>query len=69
MEVLAIIGGTVAVLLIAFLKGAQSGSDSAELDLKNKVIDDAAEAKKIAEHVAGMSNSAKREQLRKYAKK
>jgi hypothetical protein len=45
MEWLAVIVGTVAVLIIAFLRGATTGSDEQELEQTKEVLDNVAKSK------------------------
>ena len=65
MEWLAIIVGTIAVLVTAFLRGAKS----AEGETAKEVIDNVAKAKKAANDVASDDISTVRNRLRDNARK
>ena len=68
MEWLAVIIGTFAALVVAFIKGQSAGKDKAENEAAQEALDNVAEAKKVADDVAAMPANDRRERLRRDAK-
>ena len=68
MEWLAVIIGTFAALAVAFIKGQSAGKDKTENEAAQEVLDNVAEAKKVADDIAAMPADDRRERLRRDAK-
>ena len=68
MEWLAVIIGTFAALVVAFIKGQSAGKDKVENKAGKEALENVAKAKKAADDVAAMPAGAKRDKLRQYTK-